>query len=146
IGGTGGFTKVGASTLAVRGTNANTYTGTTIVIAGTLLLAKTVANASIHGPIIIGDGSRPPNSAILQLTNTTQLGTGSAMTINADGLFDANGVGESFDSLAGSGNVHLGGASQVTFGSDGSSTEFSGVISESGNIEKLGGGTMILSG
>src|SRR5262249_10199360 len=85
------------------------------------------------------------NADIVQLANAAQLGSGAAVTINSSGLFDANGITESFDSLAGSGNVHLGGAN-ISFGFDGTSTTFSGVFSEAGNITKFGSGTMTLNG
>src|SRR5204863_1004403 len=56
ISGPGGFTKISTSTLRFIGTNMNAYSGATIVNAGTLELARITANASILGPLIIGDG------------------------------------------------------------------------------------------
>src|SRR5207244_7205566 len=130
ISGPGGLTKIGPGILTYSGSSANSYTGTTTVNQGTLLLGKSIANGSILGPLIIGDGVGGVNADAVRLQNTFQLGN-IPMTVNSSGLFDANGIGEAFGSLAGSGNVTLGGAT-IAVGGDNTSTLFSGVISETG--------------
>ena len=144
ISGVGGVTKIGSGVLTYSGSLANSYAGITTVNAGTLLLAKSSANNSILGPLIIGDGSGGANADVVRLQGTSQLGN-VAVTVNSSGLFDLNGITETFGSLAGSGNVTLGGAT-LNPGGDGSSTLFSGTISETGAFTKAGSGTMTLSG
>ncbi len=145
ISGGAGLTKIGPGTLTYSGNLANTYSGITTVNEGTLLLAKAVANNSVVGPLVIGDGVGGANVDVLRLQGTSQLGSLVAITLNSSGLFDLNGITETFGSLAGSGNVTLGGAN-VNPGGDGSSTTFSGVISETGSFTKSGAGTMTLNG
>jgi len=53
ITGTGGFTKISTGSATLAGTNANTYTGTTTVRDGTLLLDKdttVVIDGAMSGP------------------------------------------------------------------------------------------------
>jgi autotransporter-associated beta strand protein len=142
ISGSGAIRKSQSGTLSYSGTHPNTYTNSTTVNLGTLLLRKSVGNSSILGPLIIGDGT---NAAVVQIQTTSQIGT-VPVTVNSNATFDINGIGETFGSLAGSGNMTLGGTTGINFGGDNSSTTFSGVISETGPITKSGSGTMILSG
>src|SRR5205085_1574527 len=68
ISGPGALTKVGVGTLVFAGTNKNTYTGTTTVNAGTLLLEKTgVVFGAIPGELVIGDGVGGPNADVVRL-------------------------------------------------------------------------------
>src|SRR5262245_25644199 len=97
-------------------TAANTYTGGTTVNAGTLRL----------GP----GGSLAPTGPL---------------TVNAGGTFDLNSFNQTVGSLAGAGNVTLG-AATLTTGSDNTSTTFSGTISGTGGLTKIGAGTLVLTG
>ena len=148
ISGIGGITKIGTGTLRYSGALANTYLGTTTVNAGTLELAKIVANSALVNGLVIGDGIGGVNADVVRLQTTSQLAnTTTAVTVNSSGLFDLNNISEIAGSLAGSGNVTLGTADIViNVGSDNSSTVFSGVISEPGGLTKSGSGTMTLSG
>ena len=71
--GTGGLTKGGTGTLSLSGANLDTFTGTTTVNAGTLILAKTAGSAgnnyggAIRGDIVINSG------ATVQLGNHSQI-------------------------------------------------------------------------
>jgi len=78
-----------------------------------------------------GAGSLPDNSYVLLNNNTS--------------TFDLNGVSDTVGSLAGTGSVVLGGAT-LTMGGDNTSTNISGVISETGNLVKEGTGRLFLSG
>ena len=94
----------------------NAYTGTTTVSAGTL---ATAAGNTLPG-----------------LT---------AVTVEAPGMLNFAGFNQSIGSLAGAGSVPLGSAT-LTTGNDNTSTDFSGVMSGSGALDKVGSGTFVLSG
>ncbi len=118
--GSGGLTKTGSSTLALRGTN--TYSGATRVSAGLLELDNGFA---------IGD-----NSAVT-LDNTA----GVSLKLN-----NAN---EAIGSLAGGGTTG-GNVDLQTFtlstGGDNTSTAYAGVMSGTGGLTKTGNGTLTLTG
>jgi fibronectin-binding autotransporter adhesin len=114
ISGSGAFQQNGTGTTVF--TAANTYTGGTIINAGTLRL----------GP----GGSLAPTGAL---------------TVNTGGTFDLNSFNQTIGSLAGAGNVTLG-AGTLTTGNDNTSTTFSGAISGTGGLTKIGAGTLVLTG
>lgn len=135
ISGSGGITQSvsGFSRLA----GANTYTGATIVTAGTLQ-----ANVATVG------GVNPTSGAF---------GVNSAVTVGTGAAIDLNGFNQTFGSLAGSGTVtgKVEAGSQaptLIIGTDNSSTNFSGIIQNGAltgtglSINKSGGGTLSLSG
>ncbi len=94
----------------------NTYSGATIVNGGTLV------------------GSSP-----------TAFGTSTSLVVNPAGIADLGGYDRAFNSLSGGGSIAIG-AANLTIGSDGSSSAFSGSISGSGTLTKAGGGTLTLTG
>jgi autotransporter-associated beta strand protein len=108
------LTKTGAGILVLSGTN--TYTGDTIVSAGTL---------TSGAADVIADTS--------------------AVSVASGATWNLNGNSDTVGSLAGAGNVTLG-AATLTAGGDGTSTTFSGVVSGSGGLTKAGAGTLTLSG
>jgi outer membrane autotransporter protein len=110
----GGLIKVGTGTLTLSG--ANTYTGPTVVNAGTLQAGAVSAFSSA-----------------------------SAFTVASGATLDLAGFNQTIGSLAGFGSVTLGSATLTTNG-DGSDTTFSGTISGSGRVVKIGGGMLTLSG
>jgi outer membrane autotransporter protein len=110
----GGLIKIGTGTLTLSG--ANTYTGPTMVNAGTLQAGAVNAFSSA-----------------------------SAFTVASGATLDLAGFDQTVGSLAGAGNVTLGSATLTTNG-DGSDTTFSGTISGSGGLVKVGEGTLTLSG
>src|SRR6266404_2961705 len=110
----GGLIKIGTGTLTLSG--ANTYTGPTMVNAGTLQAGAVNAFSSA-----------------------------SAFTVASGATLDLAGFDQTVGSLAGAGNVTLGSATLTTNG-DGSDTTFSGTISGSGGLVKVGDGTLTLSG
>jgi autotransporter-associated beta strand protein/T5SS/PEP-CTERM-associated repeat protein len=114
ISGSGAFQQNGTGTTIF--TAANTYTGGTIINAGTLRLG--------------------PGGSLAPIT---------ALTVNAGGTFDLNSFNQTIGSLAGAGNVTLG-AGTLTTGSDNTSTTFSGTISGTGGLTKIGAGTLVLTG
>jgi autotransporter-associated beta strand protein len=146
LGGSGAVVKIGAGTLVFAGVTANSYTNVTFVNAGKLLLAKSLIDSSLHGPLIIGDGVGGVNADVVQLANNEQLSDSvTPVTINSSGLFDLNGVGEFFGSLSGSGNMTLG-VGSPRIGYDNTSTTFTGIISGPAGLFKRGTGTLTFTG
>jgi autotransporter-associated beta strand protein len=97
ITGTGGFTKISGGSVTLAGTNANIYSGTTIVRDGTLLLDKDPAVAfgnAMSGPLVIGEDELPENTDIVRYLRCCQLPDDTDVTINASGLLDLNGFGD----------------------------------------------------
>jgi outer membrane autotransporter protein len=110
----GGLIKIGTGTLTLSG--ANTYTGPTMVNAGTL-----------------------------QAGAVNTFSSASAFTVASGATLDLAGFNQAIGSLAGAGSVTLGAATLTTNGDD-SDTTFSGTISGSGRLVKVGEGTLTLSG
>ncbi|MCJ2077064.1 autotransporter-associated beta strand repeat-containing protein [Methylobacterium sp. E-016] len=118
--GSGGLTKGGPGTLTLSG--ANSYTGPTLVQAGTL--AGGAANA---------------------------FSAASAFTVAGGAVLDLGGFGQTIASLAGSGRVSNNGAQAVslTTGGGNSSTTFAGVFADGTSalgLTKAGTGTFTLAG
>jgi autotransporter-associated beta strand protein len=159
----GGLTKIGAGTLTLGGTAANTYTGTTVINAGQLDLAKTAGVNAIAGYITIGDAS---GSDVLKLQASNQIADTSVVTLNGTvtnerGVFRLNGYSETIGGLSGDGVVEhndtdtgVGSSSSsiildVTSGSQ----TYNGVIRNTGStstgtlaLTKSGAGTQVLTG
>jgi autotransporter-associated beta strand protein len=146
LGGSAAVSKTGAGTLAYTGGPANTYTNVTTVNQGSLQLNKTGSiDSSLHGPLIIGDGLGGINADVVQLGGIEQMSDVIPVTISSSGLLDLAGTGEWFGSLAGSGNLVLGGAA-ARIGVNNTSTIFDGNISGLGTVFKRGLGTLTLNG
>jgi autotransporter-associated beta strand protein len=196
ISGAGSLTKNGASTLALRVSAGNTYSGGTIISNGTLQISNGNALGSgnvinngtlalysdgastFYAPVtsdISGSGSlvvsiySSNSRATLTGTNTyrgsttiksgtLQLSGGSdrlpttTTVIIGDPSYgctlDLNSQNQTIASLSGRGSVILGQfnvAGTLTVG-DATNTEYSGTISDCGNLVKQGEGTLILSG
>ncbi len=87
----------------------------------------------------------------LQLGAADNVNSASDVTVSSGATFDLNGYHDKSGSLAGAGNVTLGAGGHLNTGTDGSSTTFSGIISDAGNTEtsgnliKEGAGTFTLA-
>ncbi|MCR6475860.1 autotransporter-associated beta strand repeat-containing protein [Variovorax sp. ZS18.2.2] len=110
----GGLAKLGTGTLTLSG--ANTYSGSTSVMAGAL-----------------------------RAGSTTGFSPRSAFVVAANGQLDLNNFNQTIGSLSGAGNVTLGTAT-LTTGGDNSSTAFSGLIAGAGGLTKTGSGMLSLTG
>src|SRR5262249_2416774 len=118
ISGLGGLAKLGSGTLTLSA--ANTYQDTTVVLAGALAAGA-------------------PN--VLTTTRALQVGAGATFNLNNYN----QQVGLLSDYLGGGGSVLLGSAA-LSLGNNSFSAAFSGVISGSGGLSKLGTNTQTLSG
>lgn len=105
ISGPGSLTKLGTGTLSLGGSDSNTFSGSTVVSQGTLLLNKPNAISAVPGALGIGDGA---SSAIARNLNSYQIFGN--IYVYAGGLMDINGEEENVDffELYGSGAVQTG--------------------------------------
>ncbi len=142
LSGAGGV--VVAGTVNFAGTAANTYSGTTVVPRGVLLLSKPASVDAIPQALEIGNEIDVPEG-IVRLAASDQIADTAAVTIRTFGTLDLNSLTELIGSLAGPGNVTMGSGS-LSAGANNSSTEFSGLISGTGGLVKNGSGTLTLSG
>ena len=113
------LTKVGASTLTLSGTN--TYTGATTISAGTLALGNSLA--------LQGSTLTAPASGGLSFGTLTYAKLG--------GLTGSNNLALTNSSAA---------AVALSVGANDSSTTYSGVLSSTGSLTKVGAGVLTLSG
>lgn len=152
----GGLTKKGNGTLTLSGTEANSFTGMTRILAGELALAKTAGISAIVGDIALGDGTA---AAILRLTNADQIADTSNITLAGTGteagVFRLLGKAETIGGLISTGGAGIvenesATASTLTLNNTGTQN-FSGILRNgtlAGTLAliKNGAGTQILSG
>jgi len=117
LSGSGSLTKIGSGTLTLNG--ADTYTGSTTLSAGTLVL---------------GDSFTLQNSTLIYTGGTMNLDGMSSVTL---GGLSGNQNLAMFDTLA---------SVTLTVGANNQDTTFSGVISGNGSLTKNGTGTLTLTG
>lgn len=93
-----GIIKNGFGELELAGSTPNSYTGTTTVNNGVLLLNKTAGVNALSGPLTIGNNavdSGFASSDVVRLLQANQLPDFAAQVIvNTTGLFDLNGFNE----------------------------------------------------
>jgi autotransporter-associated beta strand protein len=77
--------------LTLAGATANSYSGSTVVNAGTLTLAKTAAVAAVVGPLVLGDGAGGINSDLVTVTTSNSQITGN-VTVNPSGQLNMNAL------------------------------------------------------
>ena len=145
----GHLVKNGTGTMQIEGGgSANTYTGTTAVNEGSVVLFKTAGvNAIPAGALTIGDGTGGAKADKVIVRSSNQIADANNVTVASSGVLDLQsfGASETVASVSGDGAVDLGSGSVFTV--NGSTTEtFSGVISGSGTLTRSGSGTTILSG
>jgi YVTN family beta-propeller protein/autotransporter-associated beta strand protein len=109
--------------------------GLTKIGLGTLTLS---GSGTYTGPTAVNVGT-------LQAGAANAFSPNSAYKIASGAVLDLNGFSQGIGSLAGSGSVTLGVAT-LTTGNDGTTTVFSGSISGTGGLAKIGAGTLILTG
>ena len=152
LAGSGTVTNSGGNpaTLTAGGNGSNTtFSGTLTNGTGSLGLTKTrVGTLTVTG-ISSYTGSTTVSAGTLQAGSVTALSASSAFTVNS--VLDLDGFSNSVGSLAGGGTVTNSGGTPATLtaGDDGSSTTFSGTLTNgTGGLEltKTGTGTLTLSG
>ena len=135
-----GLLSSGDGTVTLSGTAANTYTGLTEIVAGTLNLNKTAGVDAIgSGGLQIDVGATVTLLASNQIADTA--------TVLANGTFALGTFAETIGALNGGGSVTVGAGSTLTIGaSNNLDSDFDGVISGSGTITKAGNGTAEFDG
>jgi outer membrane autotransporter protein len=139
-----GSVALGSATLTTGGDNSSTvfFGG----ISGTGGLTKT--GSGVFTLVGLGNtyaGPTQVNGGTLRAAAVNAFANGSAYTVAGGATLDLNGFNQLIGSLAGAGNVTLG-AATLTTGNDQTSTSFSGVMSGTGGLVKIGGGTLTLTG
>ena len=137
----GGYslTKSGSGSLTLNG-HTGTFTGGTTISAGTV-------NFNAYDCV---KGTTTVNGGVANVANYDGLRS-SDVIVNVNGGLTATGGDPELGSLAGTGNIvnsfsASGGFSALTLGYNNTTTTYSGVLSGTGGITKLGTGTMTLTG
>lgn len=147
LSGTGGVNKTGMGPLTYQCVGNNTYTGTTLVGAGTLQLNVSGPTA-FSGPLVIGDGTGTGSPTVLDLQSFEMENTGS-FTINSNGNLSLNGFSETAlvttNIMLNDGEIQtlggtLGLSPNTTFTINGNNVSYI-----DGNLN-LGGGTLTIQG
>ncbi len=113
ISGTGSLIKVGSGTLQFNGTLNNTYTGTTYINSGTLLMSRgTGQDGAVPGALVIGTATGSAGTAIAKTISSSQIGNTSMVTVNSTGILDINNA----EAIGG---LTMAGAGQVQTGTNG---------------------------
>ena len=137
--GTGGVQLTGAGSTTFSGA-ANTYTGPTLVNAGTLTLAKTANTTAIAGNLTISGGTVNENAS-------GQIASTATVTLNSGTLALANSVTNNFTAINSSSGstLSLGTNAVATINSSGTST-LNGNITGAGSLVTAGTGSVTLGG
>jgi autotransporter-associated beta strand protein len=146
IDGAGNIVKTGDERLGFGGPQSNTYTGTTTLQAGNMVLGKTPGNKSIVGPIIVSGGT------LIWAADET-VDDAADVTVNFPGSLSLSSHTETIGSLAGNGIAALD-FGTLRIGANNKSTTFGGSMNGNAGpggqspdrIVKIGTGTLTLTG
>ena len=138
-----------ANAMTLNGTGTVDTQANALTLAGNIVgsggLTKIGAGTlTLSGPSTY-TGATNVNAGTLQAGVANAFAPLSAFTVASGATLDFNNFDQAVGSLAGAGAVTLGSATLFT-GSDNTSTTFSGTISGSGALFKLGPGTLTLTG
>jgi autotransporter-associated beta strand protein len=129
-----GITKADSGTLTLSGAAANTYTGNTIVNAGSLILNKTAVDAIAAGTLQIGDSIGANDVDVVQLSGTNQINNVVNVDVRSTGLLNLNGNNETIAGLTLQSDVAQG--ASVTTGA--------GTLTIGGNVTLNANGTGVV--
>ncbi|MEI8078927.1 MAG: autotransporter-associated beta strand repeat-containing protein, partial [bacterium] len=130
-------TKTGAGPLILSGATANSYTGLTEVVSGTLSLNKTAGVDAIgRGGLQIDPGTT------VTLLASNQIADSATVTLN--GTLALGAQAETVAALIGGGAVTMTAGGRLTVGGP-ADASFIGVISGAGSLTKAGAGAMTLA-
>ena len=153
---TGGTIVAGANNLtmntpivlASQGGTVNTN-GNDLTLGGVISGTGSLTKAGLGTLTVTGSstysGATSVNMGILQAGAANAFSPNSAYTVAPGATLALAGFDQTTGSLAGGGTVTLGSAT-LTTGNDNTSTVFSGTISGSGGLTKIGTGTLSLTG
>ena len=110
ISGTGPLTKSGSGILVLSGASGNTYSGDTIVSAGTLSLSKPQFVIAVPGNLVLGPAPLT-SPAVAVFFQTGEMG-GDTVTVNANSILNLNGNNQGLSRL----NLNDGGSAQTGVG------------------------------
>ena len=163
LGCTGGTAAFTGGTLLINGANLAINTPMSLAAAGGIIdtngnsatlsggiggagsLTKTGLGTLTLAAASTYTGATLVNMGTLQAGIVNAFAPASAFTVASGATLALNGFNQTIGSLAGAGNVTLGSAS-LTTGNDNTSTTFSGVLSGTGGLAKIGSGTLSLTG
>jgi len=142
IGAPGGTLALGSHTLTTGGNDGSTmFAGT---ISGTGGLVKTGSGTLTLSGVNTSTGAIEVQAGSLTLVGGAAVDDTAGVTVLSGAALGLS-ASEAIGSLAGAGTVALG-SSTLTVGGDNTSTQFSGSITGSGGLFKVGSGTLALSG
>jgi autotransporter-associated beta strand protein len=93
ISGSGPLTQIGSGYVVLSASTANTYSGDTVVLGGTLYLSSV---NSVPGNLVLGPGASGPVTTILLQSGAVG---GSSATVNANSLLNVNGNNQTLTTL-----------------------------------------------
>ena len=150
ISGTGTLTLPSAytSTVTMSGSSSNTYTGTTSVDGGTLVLSKTGGDVAIPGQLDIGNFTAMPATVRLNAHEQISHAPGNAVRVRSEGLLDLNGHTETIARLLleEDSNVTTGSGKLIVGESIQRFLQGIGLYTITGNVDLNGGQPSIGSG
>ena len=125
--------KTGNGVLTLGGADANTYSGSTVVDGGTLVLNKTAGVDAIAGNVAVGSG------AILLLSANDQVANASVVTLSGGTIRRGSGVSEVF------GNLNLSTTSFLDYGTGDTGTLRFGTYAPSAllTVQNFGEGNVL---
>jgi autotransporter-associated beta strand protein len=134
VGGSVGVVKTGLGNLYYRASNANTYTGTTLIRNGLFNFFSGNANAAFGGPLVIGDGSAGVSPVAQMGVLGDNVPDSIPITVNLGGTLDLNGFNEIIGPLTLSGGVVTSGAGLLTLASNVTVLPSTSTATISGNL------------
>lgn len=146
ISGPAGWTKFGDGTLQFKTPYTNSYAGAGWVREGNLILDGVMNQPVISGPLVIGNTNDPADSTRVWPIKQNQIGDTIPVTLHKSGLLQLGTFNDTVGSIAGAGNISVASGGSLVVGRNDQSTTFSGVMSGTGRLQKVGAGTLTLRG